>query len=166
MKSLRPLNILGAAVVLLTAGCASIVSKSDWPITFNSNPSGAEIVITDKHGKEIHRGTTPTTLTLHASAGYFSPARYDVEVKLAGYNVGKGSVSANLNGWYVANIVFGGLIGLLIVDPVTGAMFKLPDQYTVNLTKSVAAAPDEHTLHIVSIDDVPVELRGKLIRLN
>ena len=27
-----------------------------------------------------------------------------------------------MNGWYIGNILFGGLIGFLIVDPLTGAM--------------------------------------------
>ncbi|MCX8089927.1 MAG: hypothetical protein N3I86_03190 [Verrucomicrobiae bacterium] len=166
MKTPMRKTMVAVGVAFLTAGCASIVSKSEWPITFASNPSGAEIVITDKDGREIHRGTTPTTLTLRASAGYFSPARYDVEVKLAGYNTGRGSVSANLNGWYVGNLLFGGLIGFLVVDPLTGAMFRLPEQYTINLTKSVALNPDERALKIVSISEVPSELRSKLIRIN
>lgn len=29
------------------------------------------------------------------------------------------------SGWYVGNVVFGGLIGLLIVDPATGAMWGI-----------------------------------------
>ena len=34
---------------------------------------------------------------------------------------------AYLNGWYIGNVVFGGLIGLLIVDPETGAMWRLDE---------------------------------------
>jgi len=165
MKSLTIPNTLGMVVALLAAGCASIVSHSNWPITFNSNPSGAEIVITDRNGNQIHRGTTPTTLTLKSSSGFFSPARYDVEVKLAGYNVANASVSAEINGWYFGNLFFGGLIGMLVVDPATGAMWRLPQQYTVNLVKASSAAPNQHALHIVSISDLPAELRAKLIPL-
>jgi len=166
MKSFNVTNLAAGIAALLTAGCASIISKSDWPMTFNSNPSGAEIVVTDSSGKEIHRGTTPTTLTLHAASGFFSGARYDVEVKLSGYNATKGSVSANINGWYWGNILLGGIIGMLIVDPATGAMFELPEQYTVNLTKSVAATQEDRALHIVSINDLPQDLRAKLVRVN
>jgi hypothetical protein len=166
IMKIQIVETLGMTAIMLTTGCASIVSHSNWPITFNSNPSGADLVITDKHGREIQRGMTPTTLTLPSSSGFFSPARYDVQVKLAGYNPATGSVSAELNGWYLGNIVFGGLIGLLIVDPATGAMYRLPEQYTVNLTKTTAAAPAERALHIVSISDVPAELKAKLIRLN
>jgi hypothetical protein len=163
-KTLIHNGVIGAMLMFAT-GCSSIVSKSDWPITFNSNPSGAQITITDKSGRQIHSGTTPTTLTLPAKSGYFQSARYDVELKLAGYTTGKGTVSAKLNGWYLGNIVFGGLIGMLIVDPATGAMWKLPDQYTVNLAKETAAASETRTLQIVSINDFPEELRSKLIKI-
>lgn len=30
-----------------------------------------------------------------------------------------------MNGWYIGNLLFGGIIGLLIVDPATGAMWTL-----------------------------------------
>ena len=135
MKNFRPLHVGMLASVLTLTGCASIVSKSDWPVTFKSNPSGADISITDKDGNEVHRGTTPATITLPSSSGYFSSATYHVDIRLNGYQEGKGVVPAKLNGWYVGNIVFGGLIGFLIVDPATGAMWKLPPQYTVNLSK-------------------------------
>ncbi len=78
-------------------------------------------------------------LTLDASNGFFRTARYDVEATLPGYNSGQASISAGLDGWYVGNIVFGGLIGFLIVDPATGAMWKLDDRVVVNLGASPAA---------------------------
>src|SRR5439155_13574267 len=118
------------------------------------NPSGADIVIRDKKGNEVHRGLTPTTLTLSASAGYFKPAKYTMEVALNGYNVGKGSVTAGMNGWYAGNIIFGGLIGLLIVDPATGAMFKLPKEYAVNLVPLKAINSGERQLHVLSLNDL------------
>ena len=34
-------------------------------------------------------------------------------------------LDSSLSGWYFGNIIFGGLIGMLIVDPVTGAMYNL-----------------------------------------
>jgi hypothetical protein len=166
VKSFRMLGSLCVVLVLLGTGCASIVSKSNWPITFKSDPTGAEIVITDKLGKEIQRGTTPLTITLPGSTGYFSGASYTVELKLAGYDAGKGTVSAGMNGWYFGNILFGGLIGMVFVDPATGAMFKLPEQYTVNLKKSAVTLQNKRTLNISSINDLPVELRARLIRLN
>ena len=166
-KITQQIATVGMAVTLLTTGCASIVSKSAWPVTVTSNPSGAELSITDVDSNhEVFHGTTPTTITLDSSPSFFEKAKYDVEVKLAGYNVGKGRITAKINGWYFGNIVFGGIIGLVIVDPATGAMYKLPPQYCVNMSKLTASTSDKPTLQIVSVSDVPSDLRSKLIRLN
>ena len=44
------------------------------------------------------------------------------------------SVKGGLNGWYLGNVLFGGLIGIVIVDPLTGAMWTLqPDDVTVEM---------------------------------
>ena len=37
-------------------------------------------------------------------------------------------LEASINGWYFGNIIFGGLIGILIVDPATGAMWKISEE--------------------------------------
>ena len=121
-----------ATMVGLT-GCASIVCKSKWPVAFKSDPPGAEVVVSDDSGRELHRGTTPVTFRLHSGAGYFVPEDYVVEMKMNGYQEDRGVLKASMNGWYVANAAFGGLIGLLIVDPATGAMWKLPGEYCANL---------------------------------
>jgi hypothetical protein len=136
-------NTLIMALALLSVGCASIVSKSDYPVTFDSNPSGAEISIVNKKGKEIFKGKTPYTATLPADSGFFSSERYDVTANKEGYHEAKGTLSAGMDGWYLGNILFGGLIGIIIVDPATGAMFKLDDEFTINLqeTTKTPAAP-------------------------
>ena len=36
-------------------------------------------------------------------------------------------ITPDFNGWYIGNILFGGLIGMIIVDPATGDMW---DYYT------------------------------------
>lgn len=38
-----------------------------------------------------------------------------------------------MDGWYIGNLLFGGLIGMLIVDPATGAMYKLDDSVYATL---------------------------------
>ena len=151
-----------AALFVLTTGCASIVSKSIYPITFRTNPSEANIVITDKGGKEIFRGQSPATLTLSASNGFWSSARYDVIANKAGFHEAKGSVTARVDGWVLGNIIFGGLLGLLIVDPATGAMWQLPSDHVVNLTAQNEAPPPANPL-LVSVTDLPEELQKKLI---
>lgn len=125
--------ILGV-VCLLSSGCASIVSKSKWPVTINSNPSGANVTIKDSHGVEIQRGTTPMIATLPSKDGYFRSASYQFTFQKDEYSVANSALSAHLNGWYWGNILFGGLIGFVIVDPSTGAMWKLDDATCGNLS--------------------------------
>ena len=36
-------------------------------------------------------------------------------------------LETRMNGWYLGNIIFGGLIGALIVDPATGAMWTFKE---------------------------------------
>lgn len=137
MKNFKLLQIGMLASVLALTGCASIVSKSNWPVNFKSNPPGAEVVITDNMGNEIERGITPAIITLKASDGYFSSATYYAEFKLKDYETAKKGIHANISGWYFLNIPlpYGLIFGLFVVDPLTGAMWKLQPICSVNLTQ-------------------------------
>ena len=127
------------AFALLSVGCASIVSKSDYPVTFNSNPSGANISIVNKKGVEIYNGKTPYTATLPASSGYFSGERYDVTANKSGFDETRMSLHSDLDAWYLGNFFSWGALGL-IIDP-TGAMFKLDNELTINLRKKTDTPP-------------------------
>jgi len=124
------------AAVLSLTGCASIVSKTKWPVAFQSDPPGAQVTVVDESGKTVRQGVTPTTIKLASGSGYFKAQNYQVDMKLDGYKEHKGVIQADLNGWYFGNIGFGGLIGMLAVDPATGAMWRLPKEYSVKLLKS------------------------------
>jgi len=120
--------------IIICGGCASIVSKSQYPVLINSNPEGANISIRDKRGVEIKKAKTPTTITLPASAGYFSPASYSIDYQKEGFYPASSNLFATLNPWYISgNLVFGFMIGWFIVDPLTGAMWKLDDTTVGNL---------------------------------
>jgi hypothetical protein len=137
-----------ATLLLCLCGCASIVSHSTWPVTFNSNPTGAEVTVTDSVGKQ-QRGTTPLTLKLNSKKAFFAPARYDIEAKIDGYSTTEAHLTAGINGWYFGNIALGGGFGMIVggifVDPATGAMWKLPPQYCVNLSKTTADIQSAHS---------------------
>ena len=157
------LKFLTIPAILLLTGCASIVSKSSWPITINSSPSEAKISIKDKKGIEIYTGNTPATLKLKSGAGFFSKARYQVTFEKVGYDKKVVPVEFKLNGWYFGNIIFGGPLGLLIIDPATGAMFKLETEFlNETLTKSVASV-DTKELKLLDINNIPAEWRNHLV---
>jgi hypothetical protein len=64
--------------ILSMAACASIVSDSQEVVTISSSPTAAQIAIADQSGVEVYRGTTPATVTLDASAGYFDGQEYRI----------------------------------------------------------------------------------------
>ena len=165
-RLLRPLA--ATATIVSLAACASIVSDSKGVVTVSSNPTAAQIAIADQSGVEVYRGTTPASITLDASAGYFDGQEYTITFSKEGYDPTTVKVDSRINGWYVGNIVFGGFIGWLIVDPLTGAMWALDAEH-VNGTLAERVAMDETSspqLRIVSIDSVPEGERSKLVRVH
>ncbi len=125
--------------ILMLTGCASIFGKSQYPVEFSSAPNGANFSVENKKGRVVHEGITPSTLVLPSSNGYFSAEKYTVKYTKDGYDSHTNVMNASLSGWYWGNILFGfvGLIiGSTITDPLTGAMYKLPEIDNAALTKS------------------------------
>lgn len=137
----RTAPLLVVALALSATSCASIVSTSSWPVTFVAKEP-TEFTVRDEAGVARATAKTPMTVILSSSDGYFDPMNYTVE--------SPGCVrrlDARFNGWYAGNLLIGGLIGFLIVDPLTGAMWRLPETYEVAEplapSPEPAAAPSE-----------------------
>ncbi len=162
-KTVLNLSAILASTVLLS-GCASIVSKSDYPVCIYSTPSGASVTIVDKAGVPVLKTKTPTTVTLSASRGFFQPEKYTLIYEKPGYQKQTTILSAGLDGWYIGNAVFGGGIGFLIVDPLTGAMWRLSDSATTTLNKQVSS--NETELKVMNLSDIPAEWKDKLVSID
>lgn len=144
--------------------CATILSKSSYPVSINVNPNGANISIVDKKGKEVFKGQSPTTITLKSGGGFFVKAEYLVKISANGYNEMIVPVNYKLNGWYFGNLLVGGVIGMLIVDPATGAMWKL-DTPPVNVTLSKPTAMNEPALNILLVDEVSNAVKANMVQI-
>lgn len=170
MNPTTKLLCLAIAMATLTS-CASIVSKSNWPVTFHSNPDGANISITNKKGVEVYSGKTPATMKLKSGSGFFGKESYTVLLNMQGYETKTIKLDCKLNGWYFGNILFGGLIGLLIVDPATGAMYKLDKDFIEEtLSKgsgatTQAAPANQPSLQILNKQELPAGWAKHLVRL-
>lgn len=167
MKSVNPSSLTRTLVAGLCLGmtaCCSIVSKSTYPVTISSNPPGANFTLKKANGIAMSTGTTPATITLSSSDGYFKPAKYVVEFTRKGVTQSV-PLNASINGWYFGNILFGGLIGLLIVDPATGAMWKLDDNAIATFNQTASVSHD-HGIRVVSLDKIPLSMRKHLVALN
>ena len=164
-KSIFKLTAFVIATPLMFSNCASIVSKTSYPISINSNPNGAIVSITNKKGDEVFKGKSPITATLNSGDGFFAKARYQVKISSNGYAEQIIPVTFKLNGWYFGNLLFGGFLGMLIIDPATGAMWALdtpPINVTLNKSTSSIETP---MLKIIDIASVPQELKDKLVRI-
>ncbi|GAB7089003.1 PEGA domain-containing protein [Marinifilum fragile] len=153
-------------LALLMSSCASIVSKSSYPISINSSPSEAKIIITDANGVQVYSGNTPATVKLKASAKFFKRALYHVKFEKEGYETKTVPIHFKVDGWYWGNILFGGVIGLLIVDPATGAMYKLKTEFlNETLSKSPTANIQKNQLHVMDINNIPDSWKNHLVAL-
>lgn len=97
----------------MLTSCATIVSGSKQEVSFNSTPTNASIFI-----NEVEVGKTPFKTKLERNK------EHSVVIKLDEFKPYETKLTKKFNAWYIGNIVFGGLIGL-IVDPVTGAIYQL-----------------------------------------
>lgn len=166
MKIIHRLLVCVLAAALLP-GCASIVSKSSWPFSVQTEPSGAQVSITNKKGIEIFTGRTPTLAKLKSGAGFFAKESYIVLLTMDGYEQKKINVECKLNGWYFGNILLGGVIGMLIVDPATGAMYRLDnDGVYETMTAKTATSSIKPSLKILDKNQIPASWASRLVKIN
>jgi hypothetical protein len=177
----RFLAALAAAAAL--SGCASIIKGSGpEPFTVRSQPPGADVqIVAVPTNTVVAYGRTPLTAMLPKSNGFFQGAKYRVVLQMPGYQVTEAFIDTTVSGWYVAgNLFFGGLIGWLIVDPATGAMWTLSrDAIDVPLPPGAApAAPQKlpastptsaiegAEIGVLALGDVPPELQARMVPVN
>ena len=152
-------------VLLSFSRCATIVSKRQYPVYIHTEPKGAVVSITNKKGKIIFKGTTPAVLSVEPGAGYFSRAEYQVRLTMPGYEEKTVPIRFKLNAWYFGNIIFGGVLGLLIIDPLTGAMWKLSDPLVDETMVKKASVTVSPQLRIIDIRSLPAETVARLERI-
>lgn len=134
------LRLLILPVLLGATGCASIVRGGAQDLSIVSVPPAQFEIHDNRSGSVRLAGTTPAVVKLDTGAGYFQGASYTVKLSSEGHVPQSFPIESSVNGWYAGgNLLIGGLIGYLIVDPATGAMWDLsPTQINAPL---VALAP-------------------------
>ncbi len=160
------LTLLFTIGLLTFSGCASIVSKTSYAMPINSNPVGARITVMDMKGRTVHTAATPTIAHLRSGAGFFKKAGYIVKFELDGYETRTVPVHFDLNAWYFGNVVFGGFVGLLVVDPLTGAMWKLETHSISETLQPKVASATEPTLELLDYNTLPDSMKQHLVRIN
>jgi hypothetical protein len=163
------IGVVGAT--MFTGGCASIVNGGNRSISINTVPPGATASVRKSGGSIDDIVTvqkTPCTVSLDPKKSYFAGQAYTLRLELPGYRATEVELTPKLSGWYFGNILFGGLIGMLAVDPATGSMWNItPDKIEQSLTAGQAELIKNKTGFVVVLESelTPGE-RQHMVRLN
>ena len=122
--------------LLLLSGCATVMRDDTQIVPIQSNVEGVNIEVINSQGAVVYTGKTPVSVDLKtAKDGYFNPESYLIKASKDGYSTQYTPVDSHVSNWYwFGNLVFGGLIGWFIVDPLTGDMYYLDEVANVNMT--------------------------------
>lgn len=114
--------LIALFTILFVTGCATIFDGKTQTLTFDSQPSGAEVYIND-----IKIGVTPlTTEVLRAKDNTLT-------FKKSGFKERSVPMTTTMNLTFLGNLVTGGAFGTT-TDAATGAINKYePGQYMVVL---------------------------------
>ena len=91
-----------------------------------------------------------------------------MRLELAGYQATEVALTPRMSGWYWGNLLIGGLIGMLAVDPATGAMWSItPEKIEQKLPAARSALIKNKTGFVVVLESqlTPAE-REHMVRLN
>jgi hypothetical protein len=159
LKKVSTWWILG--LILAIPGCASVFGSRYGNVSIRSEPSPAGVVIQNNFGEEVYRGMTPAEISLPKKVGFFQGADYLVIVSKPGCESKSITIVRSISGWYWGNLILGGLLGMLVIDPATGAMWTLQrDLPTVKLPcsseKSAQIQREESYLPIIPINQLPL----------
>src|SRR5579862_7401763 len=101
------------------SGCASIIKGGTQDIAISTPPTaGALCSLSNSAGN--WQISTPGSLSVERSAT-------DIKIQCSkdGYDKATAVIPSHFNGWLIGNLVFGGLIGI-IIDASTGASQSYP----------------------------------------
>ena len=105
------------------SGCSTIMNDRMTDVRVTSEPSGQHFSITDEDGQRVATGVTPAKVNLDAAAGFFDGQTYQVA-----YNKGPTvELDSHVTGWYWMGFIILPVTSAMLVDPISGDMFSLPD---------------------------------------
>lgn len=156
---------IAATLALTLSNCATVFNRTTQPVKVNSQPAGLSFVVTDSEGTKLTSGVTPGEVRLGTSSGYFRGATYTFTFSKGGKTLGTRVLSSHVSGWYAGNILIGGLIGMIVVDPLTGAMYTLPNEVEFSGQLAKVDHASAGSLAILTVDQLSADQRARLVRL-
>lgn len=134
-------------IALVLPSCATLMSGFSDSVSFDSRPEGARVCV-----DQVVVGRTPCQAKVWRAWG-----KGHVTMTIHGVTQ-ETDVPRTLNPWYIGNVFFGGLIGLLLVDLPTGNCRWTPPGTTVFV--DFAAPPDKAVSFVQPWLDQPQTLFG------
>jgi hypothetical protein len=116
-----------AAVVLLGSGCATLTKGTSQTVTVNTDPPGAVCTLTRDAKPLAVVNPTPGSISIAKSSGAIA-----VICKKDKFQDAAGTLSSEFQAMTFGNILFGGLIGV-VVDAASGATHEYPPLVTITL---------------------------------
>jgi hypothetical protein len=155
------------AVSLMAGGCATIVHSGPRAIPIASTPPGAQVSVYDRDNKLVMTNVTPFTAKLSSKYAYFKGPKYRLVFDMPGHYRSEINLTSSVSGWYFGNLLIGGVIGMLIVDPLTGAMYNLaPEKIQQRLSPAQAAViEDGEGVMVVLLEQTTPAERQQMVRL-
>jgi len=133
-------------------GCATIIHGASQDIRVTSQPSGATVRV------DGTATTTPGVLKLERKRAY------TLMFEKQGYQPVEVHLKQTFDGWVWGNIIFGGIIGL-VIDYAGGAAYKLtPSEVNVVLGEKAASLKDSKNNMVVFVDfeQLPPSIRERV----
>jgi hypothetical protein len=155
-------------IAFATTGCATIVHSGPRAIPIASTPPGAKVAIYDRSEAMISTHTTPFVASLSPRYGYFKGQQYRLVFEMPGYAPAEVKLGSSVSGWYFGNLLIGGLLGMLVIDPITGAMYNLtPERIEQSLSPAQAQLiRDGDALMVVLVSQTTEAERAAMVRVN
>lgn len=127
MRKINALVVVSGALISLSA-CSSIIEGTSQTISFNSNPPGANCILT-RNGLAIGNVNTPGGIVVEKT-------KHNIQVvcRKDGYDDSIVMLKSDVAGATFGNIILGGGIGWAI-DSASGADNKYLEVVNVNLSR-------------------------------
>ena len=140
-------------LILSLYSCASILHGTDQEISISSTPDSAKVVIKTFGGVKVKEGVTPLKTELRRKD------EYRVTVSKEGYEDNEVVILNSTSAAVWANVLCGGIIGL-IIDFSNGAAYELkPETIHVDLVEVVGANKLKEYYLVVKISDEKGEVK-------
>lgn len=92
-----------------------------------------------------------------------SPSQATIKITNSGGDNKIVNLDPHISGWYWGNILIGGVVGMLIIDPATGGMYTFNTENAIETLPPAGAAAQD--VRIIDYNDIPENIKGDLIRL-